>query len=588
MALQWILRPQDHEQVRQLCEATGLSPVVAQILAMRGVTRPAEVEAFFDLRMTRLHPPAALPGMADAVATLRTAIADGQKILVYGDYDCDGMTAAAILFRALKLLGADVSTFIPSRVDDGYGLNADQIRRHAARGVKLLVSVDCGVASVEEVRLANDLGLTVVVTDHHQVGESLPPAAAIVHPGLPRSDYPFPHLCGAGVAFKLAWALFQAEAGSERLPEPMKNALFFSLALAAIGTVADVVPLTGENRVIVHHGLKLMRAFGGIGLNRLLDISKISERREPSSEDIAFSVAPRLNAAGRLGSAQLGTELLVCERPERAAELVEYIDNLNRSRGSLERSIMIEARKQVEAECDIERDAAIVVAGQGWNQGVIGIVAGRLAEKYHRPAIVFSLDPVSDGPVTGSARSALGVNLVEALQQCRERLVKFGGHPLAAGLTILSSQIDPFREEFNEAVAGLLGAQSRTARLEIDAEALFCQLTVDTVRQLEQLAPFGAGNPRPVLFASGLQLVGEPKTMGSDGRHLALNIRQDTTQLRCVAFGKADWSADLAGSPGQGIELAFKPVINDFTGIQRVELQLIDWRAARMEQAASA
>lgn len=588
MPFQWIIRQQDNALIEQICASSGVSPVIAQVLAMRQITRLDEIGAFFDLKLSHLVPPGRLPGVPAAVELIEAAIAAGRQIVVYGDYDCDGMTATAILYRSLKLLGAQVGYFVPSRDGDGYGLNPQQIRRLAERGCQLLVTVDCGITSVGDVLLARELGLQVIVTDHHRPGDALPAADATVHPSLPGSDYPFPHLCGAGVAFKLAWALFQHRAGSERLPPPMRDMLFQAIAFAAIGTIADVVSLTGENRILVHHGLKLIPQFGGRGLEQLSKMAKLVPQKPLSAEDIGFLLGPRLNAAGRVGPPQLGVELLVTDDLQRATELAAYIENLNSSRGSIERSILIAANRQIESDFDPLNDPALVIHGSGWNRGVIGIVAGRLAEKYHRPTVVIAVDPVSGEPATGSARSALDVDLYAALHACREHLVRFGGHAAAAGLQILPERIEAFRHAFFEQILGMTDGREKSSLLQIDVEAPLCQLNVETVLQLERLAPFGAGNPRPVLCASGLLLAGEPKAMGTEGRHLSLEVVQDGIRMRCVAFGKAEWSAELQRLGGQGLDLAFKPMINDFRGFKKVELHLIDFRAAELQQAASA
>lgn len=589
MSFKWIIRQPDQDLVHRICSCSGVSPVIAQVLAMRQITRLDQIQAFLDHKLVRLSPPLALPGVAEAIPLLVNAITERSPIVVYGDYDCDGMTATAILFRCLTLLGAEVSYFVPTRDGDGYGLNSHQVRRLAERGCRLLVTVDCGIASVDEVRLARELGLQVILTDHHQPGPVLPEAHAIVHPSLPGRVGPFPHFCGAGVALKLAWGLLQQVAGGEKLPPPMRDLMFYAIGLAAIGTIADVVPLAGENRILVHHGLKLIPQFGGKGLQQLARLAKLDPQNKPlGSEDIAFGLGPRLNAAGRVGPPALGVELLVTDDEKRAAELAEYIDNLNQSRISIERSILIAANKQIEADFDPVHDPALVIAGSGWNKGVIGIVAGRLAEKHHRPAVVIATDPAAGGPATGSARSALGIDLFAALTACREHLVQFGGHTAAAGLQILPDQIDAFRQAFCEEIGRLVPDTGREAELEIDVEAPLCQLTVDSVLQLEQLAPFGAGNPRPILCASGLSLVGEPRTMGGDGRHLSVDVVQDGVRMRCVAFGKAEWSEDLQKLGGIGLDLAFKPVINDFRGSKRVELHLIDYRPTRLKQVASA
>ncbi len=589
MNFKWIVRPQDNELVRQICNSSGVSPVVAQILAMRNMTRLDEITVFLERKMTQLVPPDRLPGVVAAVELIDAAIVAGRKIVVYGDYDCDGMTATAILVRSLKLLGADVSYLIPSRTEDGYGLNEKQLRRLAAKGaLQLLVTVDCGIGNVAEVQLARELGATVIVTDHHKPGPELPAANAIVHPALVGGEYPFPWLCGAGVAFKLAWALFQKRAGGEKLPPDMRDLLFYAIVMAAVGTIADVVPLTGENRILVHHGLNLLRQFGGAGLAELGRLAKLDPQKSRTAEDVAFWLGPRLNAAGRLGPGQLGAELLMTDSPERAAELALYIDNLNSSRVSIERSIMIAAKKQIEADFDPVNDPALVVTGNDWNRGVIGIIAGRIAERYQRPTVVISVDPVAVGPLNGSARSALNIDLHGVLQSCQHHLVKFGGHRAAAGLQIMPDRIDAFREEFLERVAEMMDGRSKVAELAIDAEAPLCQLNVETVMQLDQMAPFGEGNPRPVLCASGLELAGPPRTMGSDGRHLSLDVVQEGVRLRCVAFGKAEWIGTLENPANTHFDFAFKPVINDFRGMRKVELHLIDFRPSVVPQVASA
>ncbi|MFN5320526.1 MAG: single-stranded-DNA-specific exonuclease RecJ [Planctomycetota bacterium] len=587
MPLRWRIRPHDQGVVDRICEANRLSPVIAQILAARELTRASEIEAFFDLRLTQVPGPFQLPGLEQACQAILSALGAQKKIVVYGDYDCDGITATAILYRCLKLLGAQVSYFVPSRIDDGYGLNSERLRELRDQGAELVITVDCGIASIAEAEVAREIGLELVITDHHQMGPTLPAAAAIVHPALPGGDYPFAGLCGAGVAFKLAWGLCQRHCGSEKLPEPLRLLLFQSLAFAAIGTVADVVPLRQENRILVHQGIERLVEFGGLGLKALLRCAKLDSRPKLGAEDIAFSLAPRLNASGRLGQAQLGVELLVTDNPHRAEMLAEYIDNLNKSRDSLERTIIRNARKQLEERFDPENDPAIVLADRDWHVGVIGIVAGRLAEEYHRPTVIISLDTLDARPAVGSARSGGMVDLYAALGQCQSHLIGYGGHRAAAGLKIAPHCIEAFREAFFETVAGSFGDAAPEPELVVDAEAALCQLTVETVQQLEKLAPFGQENPRPVICATGVQLVEPPKKMGSDGRHLALRVSQDRTKLRAVGFGKADWSEQLGAGEGQLFDFAFKPVINDFNGMRRVELQLIDFRPSRCPAPAA-
>ncbi len=567
--MDWRVRPHDREIVHQICELTGVSPVIAQVLAVRDITHPREIQSFLETKLTQLHPPQTLPGVPAAVELLHRAATAGKRIAIYGDYDCDGITATAILYLTLRALQANVTYFVPDRFEDGYGLNAQQIRALRDKGTELIVTVDCGAGSPTEADVARQLGMQLIITDHHQPSAELPIAEALVHPALPGSDYPFPYLCGAGVAFKLAWALCQRAAGSDKLPERLRKLLFQLIVLAAVGTVADVVPLLGENRILVHHGLKLLPQFGGVGLHALAREAKLGPKSHYTAEDLAFTLAPRLNAAGRLGSARLAVELL---------ESPQYINNLNKSRESIERAMVRQAKELVAEHYDPQDDPALVLTAAGWHPGVIGIVAGRLAEEYQIPVVIISPEVKEGQPYVGSGRSARGIHLHQALQRSASWLVGFGGHPAAAGLKILPEQIDSFREAFCQAVVELEPSGKRQRELRIDVEAPLWLLDVPTIRQLEQLAPFGHENPRPVLCTLGANLAGEPRKMGSDERHLAVEIQQQNTKLRAVAFGKADWCEHLVFGTEHKYDFAFKPVINEFRGRQQVELHLIDYR----------
>lgn len=361
MAMQWSIRTHDTEIIQAIERSTNVSPVVAQILALRGLTNNDQITSFLDLKMTGLRPPQELPGVSQAVEVIYRAITNQKKIFIYGDYDADGMTSTAILFRCLQLLDADVSYFVPNRLNDGYGLSIENLGKLKSRGAELIISVDCGISSVDEVQFARDEGMEIVVTDHHHPGPSLPPANAVVHPAIPGTDYPFTGLCGAGVAFKLAWALCQHHCGSAKLPERYRNFLFGAISLAAIGTVCDVVPLLDENRIIVHHGLNCMRQYSSEGLKHLMRLAKCDNKPKLGSEDIGFSIGPRLNAAGRLGQAQLGVELLTCDSEERGEALANYIDELNKNRDTLERKIIRGANKMIKENHDPEQEPALVL-----------------------------------------------------------------------------------------------------------------------------------------------------------------------------------------------------------------------------------
>ncbi len=575
----WRIVPHDAERIARLESLAGVPPIVAQLLLVRGLHEPEAARTFLDAKLSGLRDPELLPGVADAAERIYAAVQARRKIVVYGDYDADGMTATAILLSCLKLIGADATYYVPNRLEEGYGLSCDALRKLAERGASLIISVDCGITSVQPALTAREAGLELIVTDHHEFGPELPAAAAIVHPRLPGTCYPFGGLCGAGVALKLAWAICQRASQAKRVTDPMRNFLMSAVGLAAIGTVADVMPLLDENRILVRHGLHSLKAMPSLGLAALLSVAKLNEKPALASEDLGFTIGPRLNAAGRFGQAQLAVELLTTDSAERAQQLAEYIHELNKSRESLERSIQLAAAKLVKEQFDPEGDSALVLAGRGWHAGVIGLVAGRLADKYHRPVVLISLDQLGLKPATGSARSPNGLNLHAALAACGEHLAGYGGHAAAAGLRIEEARIDAFRQAFCETCEALAPAGSRVGEIRIDAEGPLAQLTKQTVQQIESLAPFGCGNPRPVLCATGVRLAEPPKRMGEGEKHLAVKLTQHRTTLRGVAFGQGEWTDELAAINAP-LDIAFKPVINTFRDRQSVEVHLVDWRVS--------
>ncbi len=579
MRREWRIIPHDAERVESLARSASLPHVVAQLLVSRGVYDADAAEKFLDTKLMGLRDPKLLPGVIDATAILVRAIDQKKPIVIYGDYDCDGMTGTAILVNGLRLLGADVSYFVPNRLEEGYGLNEDSIRRLAERGKQLIVSVDCGITSVSHAELCKELGVELIITDHHTMGEQLPDAAAVVHPRLPGTSYPFGELCGAGVAFKLAWALCQEKCGGKKVSGPLRRFLMQSLGLAAIGTVADVVPLLDENRILVEHGLRILKEEPVPGLAELIRVTKLDQASRLDTESIGFTIAPRLNAAGRLGQAQLAIELLTIDAGERAKQLAEYIHQLNVTRDSLQRSVYLAANKQAKEEFNPEKDAALVLSGVGWHQGVIGVVAGRLAEKFAKPVLVISLDASGKTEAVGSGRvGGTNINLYDALHECEDRLVRFGGHAAAAGITIKEGDLNLFREDFCEAVSKQWIEKQVVPEIAIDAEATLGQLTLEVVKQVETLAPFGAGNPRPILCCRGVELEEPARRMGSGERHLSVKLKQGAKVVRAVAFGSGDWCDELNAVDGP-IEIAYRPVINEFRGFRNVEIHLVDWRA---------
>ncbi|HEX3998492.1 MAG TPA: single-stranded-DNA-specific exonuclease RecJ [Pirellulales bacterium] len=573
----WRIRPHDPERIAFLEREAKVPAVVAQLLACRGLHDAEQIREFLNPKLSGLRDPDELPGAAAAADRLMSAIRDRRPIVVYGDYDADGITGAALLYECLTLLGAQASYYVPHRIDEGYGLHEEALRMLAGRGASLVVTVDCGIASIAQADIARELGLELIITDHHEWGERLPAAAAIVHPRLPGSAYPFGGLSGAGVAFKVAWAVCKRASDAKKVSPPMREFLLKAVGLAAIGTVADVVPLVDENRILVHHGLASLGGRPGLGMQRLLQLTKLAGKPALACEDIGFMLAPRLNAAGRLGQAQLAVELLTTNSAERASALADYLHELNNSRDSLERSIYLAAHKQAQEQFDLERDAALVLAGRDWHPGVVGIVAGRLAEKYHRPVVVVALDGLGVKPGVGSVRGVAGFHVHQALAACSDYLLSHGGHAAAGGLKIEEVQIEAFREEFCRFAAEMIPAGERIAELWIDGETTFSALTLQAVEQLESLGPFGEGNRRPLLCAAGVSISESPRAIGGGGRHLSLRLAQHGSRMRGVAFGQGERIDELANLAAP-IAVVFRPIVNHFQGRRTVELHIVDWR----------
>jgi single-stranded-DNA-specific exonuclease len=578
MERRWRIAPHDQEQVRELSRALRISPLVAQVLASRGCTTANDASTFLAKKLADLHDPELLPGVPAAADRLVAAVQQGRRVTIYGDYDVDGVTATSLLWHCLQLTGAKVDYYIPSRVEEGYGLNCEALRQlHAEDPSRLVITVDCGITSVAEAALARELGLELVITDHHQFGDELPDAAVLVHPRLPGA-YPFGELCGVGVAFKLAWAICARLGDGKKASPRMREFLLSAIGLAAMGTIADVVPLVGENRVLVHYGLGSLKERATPGLKALMQIANLSERPNLQAEDIGFALGPRINAAGRLGQARLAVELLTTDNVERAVALAKYLDELNKNRQTVERRIFKQAKELVAEHPAWAEDAALVLAHPDWHAGVTGIVAGRVAEHFQRPAILIALDD-REGGAQGSGRSFAGFNLHGALSLCRELLLSFGGHHAAAGLKIAPERVDDFRSEFVRVVGTGDPATPGAADMAIDAEVRLSDVTRKAVLELQTLGPFGASNRSPV-FAAEVELAGSPKRMGEGERHLSLMVRQYGTTLRGVAFGKADWADELAAVGGP-VSICFHPKINHFRGEERVEFQLLDWKPAR-------
>lgn len=570
----WHLLPHDPAAIDRLARSVPVSPILAQLLLNRKISDAAQARQFLACPMKGLLDPELLPGMDTAVDRLLLAIQEQKKICIYGDYDVDGVTGTAILLTCLTVLKARVEFHVPHRLQDGYGLNKESLQKLAKeQGVNVVVTVDCGIASLEEAEEAERLGLELIVTDHHEMKATLPRAAALIHPRLPGTNYPFGGLSGAGVAFKLAWALCKRACGSAKVTPELREVLLDAVLLASMGTVADVVPLFEENRIFVRHGLARMRAKPMIGLQALLRSAKLESKMNLAAVDVGYALAPRINAAGRLGTARLAVELLTTKNEQRATILADYLERTNQERQTMERRIVQEAR-QLAAQ--YVAAPAFVLASDQWHPGLLGIVASRLVDQYARPVLMIALRDGQHGQ--GSGRSVPGFKLHEALQECTANLVGHGGHAAAAGFRILPESIDIFRDNFCGVVARVRGSELRPHRLVIDAEVTLTSLTTGLMQAIDQLEPYGAGNPAPLLLVGPVQVLGQPKKVGLGERHLAFRIRQGTRDMRTIAFGMADRAEELMSQGGQCC-IVFTPRWNEWNGYKSVDIEVKDFQA---------
>ena len=577
----WHLHPNDDAAVRRLAAAAETNLVVAQLLLNRGITDPQAAKLFLDAPMSGLHPPHLLPGAVEAADRIVAAIRDQRKICIYGDYDVDGTTGTAVLLGLLNRLGANATFFIPLRLEDGYGLNAAAIRDLAADGVKLLVSVDCGISALDEADLARELGVELIVTDHHEMKDRLPAAGVLVHPRLPGSAYPFAGLSGSCVAFKLAWVIAQRVSGADRVTPELREFLLDAMGPAALGLVADVVPLRDENRVFTRHGLKRLVQRPSVGVKALLEAAGLD--KTVRAEDVSYKLAPRINAAGRLGCARLVVELLTTTNPRKAAEIAEFLEGQNSQRQTLERKMTAQAKEMVEQYGYADAPALVLGApAADWHQGVVGIVAGRLAEHFGKPTLVASLKD-DDEPSTGSGRTVGGFELHTALDVCAPALVGHGGHAAAVGFRVRPSKLDELRERFCAHVAKTFPDGPPAPRLNLDAEVPLTALSFALLRDIDKLEPYGADNPRPKFLASGLTIEGTPRRIGQGERHLSFRARQGGTTVRAVAWGMGDRLDELMSDGGHCC-LAFTPKVNEWNGHRTVEIEVQDFQPRKLAE----
>ncbi len=569
----WTFLPQDVRLQRRLSEALGVSLVTAQILINRGIKDLDAARLFLQPRLEGLHDPELLPDIEPAVRRLMQAARERERVLIYGDYDVDGMASIALLKELLELVGLEPTCYIPNRLQEGYGLHTHVLRKLGDRA-SLVVAVDCGARAVEQARECKRLGLDLIIVDHHEPGAELPEACAVVNPKRADSSYPFPDLAAVGVTYKLAWALAQKLWGGAQGPAGFQDFLVNGLALVALGTVADVVPLVGENRILAGFGLGALETCELAGIRSLIRACGLTQQ-SLTAQHIAYRLGPRLNAAGRLGEAELSLKLLCSRSPEEADELVTMLETRNRQRQQIQRQVYAQAEKMIAAELDIDEVPAIVLAHPDWPIGVVGIVASQLAERYYRPVVLLA---AREEGCRGSGRSVGALHLLEVLEECAELLSSFGGHARAAGMSLPLENLDSFRTRFCQGVADRLEAEDRLPEITLDLEVPLWSVSPELVRELARLGPFGEGNPLPVLASQDVRVAGMPKRMGAGGKHLSFYAAQGGASVRAVGFGMGEWAERLTAG-GNNVAIAYTLQFSHYGGGESVELHLVDIRS---------
>lgn len=592
---------ESEKAIAEIAEGLGVSPITARLLYIRGYQTKEAAETFIRNDDALFHDPFLMKDMDAAVNRIRVGIENRERIVIYGDYDVDGVTSVSMLYLFLSAKGADVEYYIPSRSGEGYGVSCAAIDRLVEKGITLMITVDTGVTANEEIEYAREKGMDVVVTDHHECKSELPRACAVVNPHRPDCEYPFKELAGVGVVFKLlcAYEIALSRENGEAVIEGVRRVYNEYADLAAIGTIADVMPVRDENRLIVTIGLRMIAATTRKGLAALIEASSstqstvrsvsslspraVQKRRKISSGFIGFGLAPRLNAAGRISSATKAVELLLADSDERAQALAEELCEINRRRQVEENRIAEEAYKKIEEGKYLETDRFLVLADDNWQQGIIGIVASRLTERYGMPSILISFDGTTDGCPCGtdigkgSGRSVKGVNLVDAMSYCEDVLCKFGGHELAAGMTVMRSQVDAFRKRINEYVRSRIPEESMTVSVEADCEVVIEELTMQLAVELYRLEPYGVSNPTPTFLLR--DVVVRKIIPISGGKHLKLVIERNGITFYAMYFNMTAYQ--LPFSEGERIDLMFTLDINEYRNLRSLQLMIHEARLSR-------
>ncbi len=554
--------------IKTLAQELSISPILAKILVSRKIETFEKARSYFRPSLNDLYDPFLLDQMDLAVTRIIKAITNNERIIIFGDYDVDGTNSTAMLWKFFKNIGADVGYFIPDRVKDGYGISIAGIDKIKSLGGTILVAVDCGITAVQQIQYAQSVGIDVIICDHHEPGKELPQAVAALDTLKPNCIYPFKYLCGCGVAFKLIQALSSTEIIIQKLGDKAQKHLLDYLQYAALATTADIVPLVEENRIIVKLGLELINTFPLPGIRALIETSGLT-LGGISTGQVVFVLAPRINAVGRLGDANRAVEMLASDSFDSALQIARIMESENYERRRIDEETFMQAQEIVEKYLDIDNNLAIVLHQEEWHPGVIGIVASRLVERYYRPTIMLT---TVDGVAKGSARSVSGFNIHEALKRCEDKLIQFGGHKYAAGLTVELDKLDEFREAFKEVASELLTDELLTPELMIDAEVQLSDLSPKFVRILNQFAPFGPENMRPIFATRNAEVLGTPRIVGKN--HLRLKVRSNTHVVDAIGFNLGHLIARIRS--GSKVDVAFSLDEGEYAGVTVPQLKIRD------------
>ena len=571
MSKRWFIAPNNIELQTEIAGNLRISNLLAQILINRGITDVGAAKGFLQPQISTLSDPSNLPDIEKASVRINEAIRNGEKIVIYGDYDVDGLTATALMYRCLKMFDARVNYYIPERLEEGYGLNAEAIAKLKAGGTDLILTVDCGISACREAEIARSYGIELIITDHHQPSQEIPDAFAIINPKLKATEKTFRDFSGVGIAFMLAWSVGQHYFPQKKVPNEFKDFLISAMGLVALGTIADVVPLVGENRILTKYGLGALQQTKIPGLQALLDVSSLTNINLDTSH-VGYRLGPRINAPGRVSDAGVVVEMLTTACNEKAKEIALFLEEENNRRRAMQLDILSAARQKIVDEINLDETLAIVLADQEWHPGIVGIIASKIAEEFNRPAVMIA---VADEIGHGSARSIPSFHMLDALECCKNMLISVGGHAQAAGLKIHPDNIGDFRTLLNRMMAQKLQKEDLVPFLNIDVAVDLSTLNRGLLMELQLLSPHGEGNHIPVFAIKDLQIAGKPRRIGSNGQHLSFYVKQGNVSMKAIGFGMGD-EIDRLLKNGSTCSLAVVLKENNWMNNSSIELEVKD------------